>query len=78
VTDCVDTDGRFPFGNHAFVELDGKIFDGCAGPALGTDDDGGYLRNVVDLSSVNERQQMGGKDPGDKNNIYRGSKLKLK
>jgi hypothetical protein len=78
VTDCVRTDGRNRFGNHAFVELDAKIFDGCAGPALGTDDDGGYLGKVVDLSSVKEREKMSGKDPGDKANIDRTSKLKLK
>jgi hypothetical protein len=46
------TDGsgrsRSKFVNHAFAELDSKIFDACAGPKIGTEDRAGYVGSVID------------------------------
>lgn len=39
---------RTSFGNHAFIGYDGKIFDSCAGPHLGTETVSEYLASAVD------------------------------
>ena len=43
---------RKPFGNHAFVSLNDRVFDSCAGPQLGTTNLVGYLDLVVDALSA--------------------------
>lgn len=39
---------RKPFGCHAFNDLDGRVFDACAGPHLGTETLREYLEAAVD------------------------------
>ncbi|KAK4169724.1 hypothetical protein QBC43DRAFT_198001, partial [Cladorrhinum sp. PSN259] len=38
---------RKPFGNHAFVRVDGKIADACAGPHTGTETLEEYIANAI-------------------------------
>ncbi len=39
---------RYPFWNHAFVELNTKIYDACVGPHKGTETRDGYVRAAID------------------------------
>jgi hypothetical protein len=39
------------FVNHAFVVDDGRVFDACAGPHLGTEDIETYTVNMIDTES---------------------------
>jgi hypothetical protein len=45
---ATSTGNRTRFGNHAFVELNAKIYDACAGPQKGTNDRTGYINTVID------------------------------
>ncbi len=52
-----DETQRSYFGRHAFVGVyDGRIFDACIGPALGTMFINDYMRSVIDYSTDNERR----------------------
>lgn len=42
---------RTNFDNHAFARYDGKVYDACAGPTVGTDDEAGYIGIAVDKST---------------------------
>jgi hypothetical protein len=53
VSDCISPKRR-SFGNHAFVELAGKIFDACAGPHLGTEAPADYVASSIDKSTAAE------------------------
>ena len=47
----VDKDApRSSFRNHAFVRLNGKIYDSCGGPEMGTNSLSNYLTLVIDRS----------------------------
>lgn len=50
---------RSAFGNHAFVrsQKDQKIFDSCAGPALGTDSVDKYYQDYHDDSTSLEDEK---------------------
>ena len=51
-----DETQRSYFQSHAFVGVvDGRIFDACVGPALGTLLINDYMRSVIDYSTENER-----------------------
>lgn len=50
---------RSSFGNHAFVEYGGKVFDACAGPCLGTQDEAKYLNSSIDKSTPAEASVAG-------------------
>ena len=43
-----DSPKRTAFGNHAFVDYNGKIFDACAGPHTGTETPRKYLEASID------------------------------
>ena len=52
-----DETQRSFFQTHAFVGVyDGRIFDACVGPALGTLQINDYMRSVIDYSTENERR----------------------
>ena len=52
----VETQRSF-FQTHAFMGVyDGRIFDACVGPALGTLQINDYMRSVIDYSTENERR----------------------
>ena len=61
------------FLNHRYVIRDDKIFDACAGPALGTQTHQQYLDHSVDTSTTDERDltdfqsdyRVNGKKAGD-------------
>lgn len=61
------------FLNHRYVIKDDKIFDACAGPALGTQTHQQYLDHSVDTSTTDERDltdfqsdyRVNGKKAGD-------------
>jgi hypothetical protein len=50
---------RTDFGNHAFCELNSKIWDACAGPHVGTEDRQQYLTASID--PTNHLSHPGGK-----------------
>jgi hypothetical protein len=39
---------RDPFGNHAFCEYSGRVYDACAKPQMGSADRDGYCRDGID------------------------------
>ena len=47
VVGATDPD-RSSFGNHMFCEFSARIYDACAGPAKGTEDRAGYLKETLD------------------------------
>jgi hypothetical protein len=47
---AVDDPKRSAFGNHAFVEYGGKIYDACAGPELGSRTLTEYIKHSIDYS----------------------------
>ncbi len=47
--------GRSGFGNHAFIELAGKVHDACAGPHRGTETPKQYLAAAVDTAETKRR-----------------------
>ena len=52
-----DETRRSYFRTHAFVGVfDGRIFDACVGPALGTQPINDYMRSAIDHSTENERR----------------------
>ncbi len=52
-----DETQRYYFLVHAYVWVfDGRIFDACVGPALGTLLINDYMRSVIDYSTENERR----------------------
>ena len=52
-----DETQRSYFQAHAFVGVfDGRIFDACVGPGLGTLLINDYMRSVIDYSTENERR----------------------
>ncbi|KAM7192557.1 hypothetical protein V8F20_008766 [Naviculisporaceae sp. PSN 640] len=59
-----DDANRHGFGNHAFVRVDGKIADACAGPHYGTESLDEYLAN-----SIQGRTPDGETDPTEKTTI---------
>lgn len=71
VTDCV-LQQRTGFGNHAFVELGGKIFDACTGPYVGNETPRQYLDKSIDKSHDNEKPAA-----GDEENIQKGLSAKI-
>jgi hypothetical protein len=46
---------RTGFGNHAFVEQGGDVYDATAGPHLGTEDLEAYANSSIDISTMVER-----------------------
>ncbi len=44
---------RSAFGNHMFCEYKAKIYDACAGPAIGSEDSLGYLLENIDINTPN-------------------------
>lgn len=42
---------RSAFGNHMFCEYKAKIYDACAGPAIGNEDSLGYLLENIDINT---------------------------
>lgn len=54
VTDLVSPN-RTAFGNHAFVRLNSKIYDACAGPHVGTETLIQYATAAIDISNPGER-----------------------
>ncbi len=63
----LDDANRTSFGNHAFVELNGLIYDGCGGPYLGLGNRQEYINQNIDKSTSSEASRGG--DLGDIN-IY--------
>ena len=57
--DLVEADGRTLFGNHCFNRYNGKVFDACAGPQLGTRDTAAYLAGFIDISTPAEAAVTG-------------------
>ena len=52
-----DETQRSFFQTHTFVGVyDGRIFDACVGPALGTLQINDYMRSVIDYSTENEKR----------------------
>ena len=54
-TDLVWTN-RSGFSNHAFARYNGRIFDACAGPHLGSEMLVQYATSSIDVTSLPERQ----------------------
>ena len=53
----VDETQRSCFESHAFAGVfDGRIFDACIGPVLGTTLINDYMRSLIDYSTENERK----------------------
>ena len=50
---------RSRFRNHMFASLDGKVFDACTGPQLGSLDEAGYVSVAIDTSTSNEATAAG-------------------
>lgn len=42
-----------------FASLDGKVFDACTGPQLGSLDEAGYVSVAIDTSTSNEATAAG-------------------
>ncbi len=55
-----DDPGRSAFGNHSYCEYKSKIFDACAGPAVGHDDRIKYVKiNIDSATSLNTAYSAG-------------------
>ena len=52
----IDDKHRSSFVRHFYVQSHSVIFDACAGPALGTTNNVGYLASVVDKSTTDEQR----------------------
>jgi hypothetical protein len=61
--------------NHAFASLDAKMFDGCAGPHLGTETAAEYITSSID-KSTNPEKNAGGTEPAIQSNLV--NKIELK
>ncbi len=48
----IDDIDRAPFGNHMFCEYKNRIFDSCAGPAIGSGDRKDYIAKNVDAKTT--------------------------
>ena len=71
--------GRSSFGMHAFVQMYNKIFDACAGPALGTQTLSDYFSSVVDVSTPDEESAAtSGGIVGNPSSVHSIPKLNLK
>lgn len=49
----VNSPTRSGFGRHMFVEANGKVFDACVGPHLGTETLSAYLSSTIDTITTN-------------------------
>jgi len=47
-----DPKERTGFGNHAFVKTEGKNYDACAGPEVGTRTPAKYIEHSIDIDST--------------------------
>ena len=73
-----DDSKRSGFGNHAFIDVGGKIFDACAGLHLGTEDILGYLKNSIDGYQVGDPRysKLYGVTPPGQPGLYPHGNLK--
>lgn len=59
----VGNDNTFPnrigFGNHAFANYDGMVYDACAGPATGSQTEAAYVASTIDHSTPAEAAEAG-------------------
>lgn len=60
---------RSQFGNHAFIEVEGKIADACAGPHMGTETLEEYISLAIQTSGRSNWCARHDKSPGVKEDV---------
>ena len=66
----VNDPDRTDFGNHMFCEFKKKIYDACAGPALGSTDRAGYVTRSIDDEKATTLYSQFNFKPGTVKDIY--------